>query len=174
MATIYLRKLNVSDIRYFLKWWRDKDLLRLTSGRLRRISDGKVRKYFLKMINSKADYHFIITLDKKSVGHISLIKKGNNRYETQIIIGEKKYWNKSYGTKAIKMLINKAKKMKIFKIYLEVRPNNIRAIKAYENCGFVRTKNKRYPRNKYLPETVRMELKYSKKNSNKTGNSWKK
>jgi ribosomal protein S18 acetylase RimI-like enzyme len=38
-----------------------------------------------------------------------------------------------------------------------VRPTNIRAIKVYENCGFIKTQIKKYPKNKYLPETIRME-----------------
>ncbi len=154
-----MRKIKLSDKKYFAKWWRDKDLLKLTSGRLRRISDKKVDKYFLQMIKSKNDYHFLINLNKKSIGHISLMKRKNNWHETQIIIGEKKYWCKGYGTKAIHLLIKKAKQIDIPKIYLEVRPNNARAIKAYEKCGFQKSGIKKYPENKYLPETLRMVLK---------------
>lgn len=87
------------------------------------------------------------------------MKRKNGWYETQIIIGEKKYWNKNYGTKAIQLLIKKAKKLGILKIYLEVRPNNLRAIATYEKCGFKKSRIKKYPKNKYLPETLRMELK---------------
>lgn len=158
MSLISLRKLKPSDIKYFSQWWRDKDLLRLTSGRLRCISDKEVEKYFLKMIKSKTDYHFIITLNKRAIGHISLVKRRNNWYETQIIIGEKKYWGKGYGSKAIKQLIKKAKIKEINKIFLEVRPNNIRAIRAYEKCGFIKAGFKKYPKNKYLPETLKMIL----------------
>lgn len=62
MKSIALRKLRKSDIKFFAKWWRKKDLLRLTSGRLRRISDEEVKKYFQKMIDGRTDYHFMITL----------------------------------------------------------------------------------------------------------------
>lgn len=159
MFQIYLRKIKLSDKKYFAKWWRDKELLKLTSGILRRISDQKISQYFQNILNSEKDYHFIITLNKKPIGHISLVKRKNNWYETEIVIGEKKYWGKGYGSKAIKLLIQKAKRFKISKIYLEVRPNNIRAIRAYENCGFQKVKNVFYPRNKYLSKTLRMELK---------------
>ncbi|MBU0648917.1 GNAT family N-acetyltransferase [Patescibacteria group bacterium] len=47
----------------------------------------------------------------------------------------------------------------ISKIYLEVRQTNIRAIRAYERCGFQKVRMVLYPKNKYLPKTLRMELK---------------
>ncbi|HDH03895.1 MAG TPA: GNAT family N-acetyltransferase [Candidatus Campbellbacteria bacterium] len=159
MRKVILNKVKITDQKYFSKWWRDKELLQLTSGILKRISEREVDKYFQNILKSKKDYHFMIALDKKTIGHISLVKRKNNWHETQIVIGGKKYWGKGYGSEAIKLLIQKAKRLKISKIYLEVRPTNTRAIRAYEHCGFHRIKIMRYPKNKYLPETLRMELK---------------
>lgn len=159
MSNIILRKLEINDKKYFSKWWRDRDLIKFTSGRPKLISDKKVDKYFLMMIDGKNDHHFMIILGKKIIGHIALIKRKNNWHETQIIIGEKKYWDRGYGTKAIKLAIDRAKHLDIPKIYLEVRPNNLRAIRAYEKCGFKRKGFKKYPKNKYLPITLRMESK---------------
>ena len=159
MDKITLRKIKLLDIKHFAKWWMNKELLKLTSGILKPISNQEVEKYFLAMLRSKNDYHFMIIVNKKVIGHISLVKRKNNWYETQIIIGEKRYWNKRHGTKAIQILIKKAKRLGIPKIYLEVRPGNLRAINAYENCGFVKIRIKKYSKNKFLPETLRMELK---------------
>lgn len=159
MNKILLRKIKLSDKRYFSKWWRDEKLAKLTSGILKPISDKEVKKYFSAMFANKQDYHFMILVRKKAIGHIALVKRVKSWYETQIIIGEKKYWNKGYGSEAIKILIKKTKNLKINKIYLEVRPNNIRAIKAYEKCGFKKVKIKKYPKNKFLPETLKMALK---------------
>lgn len=159
MRKVYLRKIKSSDKKYFSKWWRDKTLIKLTSGILKRISDQEVDKYFENILKNKKDYHFIITLGKKVIGHITLAKRKNNWYETQIIIAEKKYWGKGYGSQSIKFIIKKANQLKIFKIYLEVRITNIRAIRAYERCGFKKVKTILYPKNKYLPKTLRMELK---------------
>ena len=161
MIKIFLRKIKPADRNYFAKWWRDKELRKLTSGRLRQISDQKVNKYFQTILNSKETYHFMITVGEKTIGHITLAKRRNDWYETQIVIGEKKYWGKGYGPKAIKLLIGKAKKFGISKIYLEVRPTNIRAIRAYKKCGFQKVRIVKYPKNKYLPETLRMELRAS-------------
>ncbi len=159
MNKIYLRKIKYDNKKYFAKWWRDKELLKLTSGILLHISDKEVDKYFQNIYQSKKNRHFMIILDKRVVGHISLSKRRNDWHETQIVIGEKNYWGKGYGSKAIKLLIQKAKRLGISKIYLEVRPNNMRAISVYERCGFQKVKTILYPKNKYLPETLRMELK---------------
>lgn len=159
MDRVYLRKIRESDKNHFEKWWRDRELLALTSGILKRVSDEEIDKYFKAILDGKKDHHFMVILNKKAIGHISLTKRKNNWYETQIIIGEKKYWGKGYGSKAIKLLIQKAKRLKIFKIYLEVRPTNARAIRAYEHCGFYKVKTMLRPKNKYLPKTTRMEMK---------------
>lgn len=156
MDRIYLRKINKADKIYFAKWWRDKDLLKLTSGVLELTSDQEVDKYFQVLLHSK-DRHFMITVDRETIGHISLVKRQNNWYETQIVIGEKEYWGMGYGSKAIKSLIKKASSLGILSIYLEVRPTNIRAIRAYEQCGFQKVGIIKYPENKYLPETLRMD-----------------
>lgn len=159
MIKISLRKIKLVDRKYFAKWWRDKELLKLTSGILKRISDREVNKYFQAILNNKKDHHFMITANKKTIGHISLVKRQKNWHETQIVIGEKKYWSNGYGSKAIKLLIKKTINLGISKIYLEVRPDNARAIAAYEKCGFKKSGIKKYPKNKYLPETVVMKLK---------------
>lgn len=159
MPIITLEKLKPSDKKYFAKWWRDKELLKLTSGILKIISGKEVDKYFNKMLKSKNDYDYMIILNKrKPIGHTSLNRRESDWYETQIIIGEKKYWGKNYGSEAIKQLIRRAKSKGISKIYLEVRPNNLRAIRAYEKCRFQRAGFRKYPKNKYLPMTLRMEF----------------
>jgi len=69
----------------------------------------------------------------------------------QTVIEEKDFQGKGYGTKAIKLIIKKAKLLNIEKIYLEVRPDNLRAIKAYGKSGFNFKQMKYYPRNNNLP-----------------------
>lgn len=159
MPKISLRRIKAADKKYFAKWWRDKGILKLTSGDLRYLSDEKVEKYFQGMYKSKTDFHYMIDLDKKTIGNISLEKQRGKWGLTQIVIGEKDFWGKGYGTQAIRLMIKKAEHLRVTKIYLEVRPNNLRAIRAYEKCGFQKIKTIKYPKNKYLPLTLRMELK---------------
>lgn len=97
----------------------------------------------------------MIVADGETVGHISLARRPRGWYETQIVIGERNYRDKGIGTRAIKLLLRRARRAGISRIYLEVRPDNLRAIRAYEKSGFVRDRYKQY-RNKNLPETLRM------------------
>ena len=156
MASVSLRKLKISDFKYFSKWWRDKELIRLTSGNLKKLSDLEARKYFLAMPENKSNWQYMIQSGKKTVGHITLATRKAGWYETQIVIGEKKYWGRGIGTLAIKELLALAGKNKIKKIYLEVRPDNLRAINAYIGCGFIPKKIKKYPNNKNLPKVLVM------------------
>lgn len=157
MNRINIRKLNNSDRKYFTKWWRDKDLIALTSGNFEFLSDEKIDQYFIGLFNSE-NFNFIITLDKEPIGHIALSKRKNFWYEIQIVIGEKQYWNGGYGTKALRLCIKRAAKVNITNIFLEVRPDNCRAIRAYEKVGFIQKKLIKYPNDKYMPEILRMEL----------------
>lgn len=158
MTKVYLKKVRARDKKYFKKWWRDLELIKLTSGVLEPISDQEFDESFLALLDAKNELNFLITADGEVIGHISLSKGADGWHETQIVIGEKNYWGQGYGTKAIKNIIRRAKKMRISNIYLEVRPDNLRAIRAYEKAGFEKIKIKKYPNNKYLPETLRMEL----------------
>lgn len=160
MSKVSLRKIRISDKKCFAKWWRDKELLKVTSGMLKRITDKEVDKYFSKILKDKNAQHYMIVANRKTIGLISLEQRSGGWYETQIVIGEKNQQGKGYGTDAIKLLIRKAKRIGIKKIYLEVRPKNIKAIRAYEKCGFWKAGIKRYPNNKYLSQTIKMVLRY--------------
>jgi RimJ/RimL family protein N-acetyltransferase len=156
--SIKLRKIKKSDLKYFLKWWKDKELIKLTSGFFEK-SDTVLSDYFLDMLKNIRDYHYIIQIGAKVIGHIAIIHKNVNVFETQIIIGEKTYWGKGFGSQAIKLAVITAfGKYGYKKAYLEVRPDNIRAIRAYESCGFVKKGLKKYLNNKHQPVTLKMIL----------------
>lgn len=155
---LLLRNLQSNDLKYFAKWWRDKELIKLTSGNFEQIKDSKIKEYFEAMINSKEDFHWMIEADNQIIGHVNLSKRDDGWFETQIVIGEKEFWGKGYGSAAILEMIKKAKESNITKIYLEVRPDNSRAISTYKKAGFKETKTIKYPNNPNLPETLRMEL----------------
>ena len=151
-----LRKLKKMDLNHFLMWWKDKEIISLTSGH-KEESDAVLKGYFLNFFKNKKDHHFMITLDKEAIGHIALIHKRADTCEIQIVIGEKKHWGKGLGTMALKKALHLAfAKFGYSKATLEVRPENIRAVKTYESCGFVKNGLKKYPNNIYQPVTLKM------------------
>lgn len=156
MALI-LRKLQPDDKRYFASWWRDLVLIALTSGVHTKITDRQVDAGFSAMLLEVEDRHYIIELNGRVIGHIALIGRDGGWHETQIVIGERGNWGRGYGTKSIRLLLDLARQDGVRKIFLEVRPDNLRAIRAYEKCGFRAVGLCEYPENRNLPLTLRME-----------------
>lgn len=79
----------------------------------------------------------IETLDGKHIGSCSLYNITSVEAQLGIRIGDKEYWGKGYGEDAINILIDYCFSTKsIERIWLKVLPQNIRAIRCYEKCGF--------------------------------------
>lgn len=86
-------------------------------------------------------YNFAIeTLDEgKYIGGCGLVQVDwkNRKTTVGIMIGEKSFWGKGYGTDAMKVLIRFIfEQMNLDKIKLNVYSFNERAIKCYQKCGF--------------------------------------
>ncbi|MEK7508400.1 MAG: hypothetical protein AAB568_00920, partial [Patescibacteria group bacterium] len=88
--SIKLRRVKKSDLEYFLKWWKDKDIINLTSGFYEK-SDEVLTNYFLDIFNNTNHHHYIIQYGTKAIGHIALSHKTKETFEIQIVIGEKEY-----------------------------------------------------------------------------------
>ncbi len=89
------------------------------------------------MLIDKKSMNFIVLNEQKIViGHFVLeIKK--NIAEYHVVIGNKKYIGQGYGTLINKKAIDIGfKKYKLNRIFLKVRPENLRAKKSYEKVGF--------------------------------------
>lgn len=161
MLKVILRKMRASDVKHFLKWWRDDDLIALTSGDYAPMSDEKIVKSVMKMAQSKHDYHFMIVVNGRVIGHVTAAQRRGEWYEIQRVIGEKKYWSKGYGTMAMALLIKKMRRKGIAKFYVEIRPENVRSIRSAEKSGFLRARIIERPKNKNQLRVVRMELRTS-------------
>jgi ribosomal-protein-alanine N-acetyltransferase len=156
---IKLRKIAKSDWPYFLKWWKDKELINLTSG-IYEDNDKILEDYFSDMLKSEKNNYYLIIFEEKAIGNISLIHKESITFEIQIVIGEKEYWGRGAGTAAVKKVLDIAfNKLGYNSGYLEVQPNNQRAINLYKDCGFKETGIKKYPENKFQPVVVTMVIK---------------
>lgn len=154
---INLRKLDSNDLKYFAKWWRDKELIRLTSGNFKPLSDNEIKNQVKEMVEDSNSWHWMIQSDDKIIGHINLNKSDNEKAELQIVIGEKEFWGQGIGQQASTQAIQKAKNLGFKTIYIEVRPENFRAINLYQRLGFKNLGLKKYPDNPNLPEVIMME-----------------
>jgi len=62
----------------------------------------------------------------------------NRSAEIGIHIGEKEYWDKGFGTRAMKLVLQHGfANMNLHRIHLRVYESNLRAIRSYEKAGFI-------------------------------------
>jgi RimJ/RimL family protein N-acetyltransferase len=165
LTKIQLKKIKKTDLPLFIKWWKDKELISLTSGVYEK-SNAVLAGYFFNMIKPGPDKHYLIILDnKKPIGNLSLTHKNKKTFEGHIVIGEKKYQGKGFGREAIRLSLRIAfNKLGYRRAYLEVRPDNKRAIKTYKSLGFEGQGIKKYPKNKFQPVVLKMLLSKEKFN----------
>jgi len=118
-----LKKLLVTNIPFPMTLWEEEEWIKSQKS------------------NQDGNYNFAIEdiETKKYIGGCG-IQEVNwlSRVATVgIMIGDKEYWGKGYGTDAMKVLIDFIfNKMNIRKIRLSTFSFNMRARKSYEKCGF--------------------------------------
>ena len=141
---IFLRKIIKEDLDAYFKWINDKTLVEFNSKFTPVTKNSHLEWY--ENISSMMDiktFSIIKKTEDKLIGSCSLrnIDFIKHVAELQIRIGEKGFYNKGYGSQAIELLIQYGfLELNLKKIYLHVFDDNIRAIKAYENCNFTKEK----------------------------------
>jgi RimJ/RimL family protein N-acetyltransferase len=62
----------------------------------------------------------------------------SRKAEIGIMIGDKRYWNKGYGTEAMRLILQHGfETLNLHRLYLRVFSDNSRAVRTYEKAGFV-------------------------------------
>jgi RimJ/RimL family protein N-acetyltransferase len=82
----------------------------------------------------------IETLSGKYIGHCALFDIDENKREAQlgIMVADRDYWGKGYGTEAVKLLVGYGfNELRLEAINLRSLDWNIRAHKSFQKCGFV-------------------------------------
>jgi RimJ/RimL family protein N-acetyltransferase len=89
--------------------------------------------------------------------------------EFGILIGNKAYWNKGFGTETTKLMLKHCfETLNLNRVYLRVYENNPGAVRAYEKAGFVHEGRQReavYREGKYLDVLMMSVLKKEWKNN---------
>lgn len=163
---IYLRGLERSDLSgNMFQWANDAEVTHyMFTGAMPNTME-KLQEEYEQLTKSDKDVVFAI-IDKKSETHIGnvglyLINYTSRAGEFRIIIGEKEYWNKGYGTEVTKMVVSYAfERLNLNSIFLGVNAEHIGAIKAYEKAGFVKegTMRQMIYRNGRYYDAIRMSI----------------
>ena len=140
---VRIRAIEKTDIDEIMKWVNDREVMDNLIMRypVSRYQEEKWIEKALENGNPKNKVFALETKDGVYLGGIGLhrIDWENRNAEVGIVIGNKEYWNKGYGTDAMMTLLGFAfDRMNLHRVYLKVYDFNLRGIKSYEKCGFRR------------------------------------
>ena len=123
-------------------WQTDPELARLDAAPLLNISFTEYLPRYASELRypPPAKYQFAIeTLDGKHIGNCIYydISKSKGEAEVGLMIGNRNYWDKGYGTDATTTLVSHIfDKTTLKRIYLKTLESNQRAQKCFNKCGF--------------------------------------
>ena len=142
---IRLRGYEKSDLDAVMSWWHDEEVTQFIGGAVFPVSTLEEERYIENVARGTdvSNKVFVIeTLaERKYIGAIGLhnINWLCRHAELGMVIGDKAYWGRGYGTDSVHVLLRLAfQKMGLHRVHLHVFEFNQRAISCYEKCGFRR------------------------------------
>jgi len=156
---IRLRAPEKDDLPTFVKWINDPEVTAGLSLFLP-MSMAQEEQWFDDMLKRPVEEH-PLSIEVQSenewiiIGNIGFFDFDSiaRSAEAGILIGDKDYWNKGYGTEAMKLLLKHGfETLNLHRIFLRVYEDNPRAIRCYEKTGFIhegRMRQARFSQGKY-------------------------
>jgi RimJ/RimL family protein N-acetyltransferase len=141
---VLLRPVKRLDISYFLKWFNDQEIIQYLCLYLP-MTEMYEEKYIeeLGTTRAKSDVRFVVEAiegtSTKPIGNCGLheIHPKNHTANFGIVIGEKDYWGKGYGTEATRLVINYGfQELNLHRISSAAFAFNERSIKLHKKVGF--------------------------------------
>lgn len=138
------------DAYKLIEWLKDPAIIRYlsdshnTASQLQQVVENTNLPVLNHLFNHNGQLFMIIDQHKKPIGFMRLINK-NAYHEIVIVIGEKSYWHKQYGTKAIKESLRLAfLNLRIKEVVAKIHHDNQFSILAFTKTGFItKQKNER-------------------------------
>jgi RimJ/RimL family protein N-acetyltransferase len=138
---IKLREKKLSDVRNDYRWQSDPELSKLDAAPALEMSFAIYLLDYSSVVNRR-DARFplaIETLEGRHIGNCTCYDIDEKKGEAQvgIMIGDKDYWDKGYGTDAINTLVDYIfKNSSLNRLYLKTLEWNKRAHRCFIKCCF--------------------------------------
>lgn len=139
---VRLRDKKMSDARDDYTWQTDPELAQLDAVPPLTMSYARYLLDYtweLRLPSLTTRRFAVESLDGKHIGNCSYynINETKGEAELGILIGDRDYWDKSYGTDTVLALINHIfQETEINRVYLKTLESNTRAQKCFQKCGF--------------------------------------
>ncbi len=140
---VRLRAMSRSDLPQFVVWLNDPEVIRYTSL-YAPFSLEHEEQWFQKTLALSVDEQPLVIEVKiedrwEAVGNVGFMNfdQRARSAEIGILIGEKDYWNKGYGTEAMQLMVGYGfGALNLNRIHLRVYEINPRGVRCYEKVGF--------------------------------------
>lgn len=133
----HVRDLRSSDLALLKAWDQDSEITELSG---RRFDDAAtMNAWWEDLFSNRMRLGLAIVADCGAlIGDIEFEQMVlySREAELRISIGDKSYWNRGIGTRALAETIDFAQNIGIRRIYLRVKKDNRRAIRVYQKNGF--------------------------------------
>lgn len=139
MENLRFEKFQEKHIEQYYEWRNDPTIAIYDQvGFLRPMGFEEVKEWSARMVDGMTYIAYDGDIPIATCAFMGLDSK-NRHAELAIVIGNKDYWGKGYGTKIMNQLLEWGfNDLNLNKLYLHVFANNPRAIGLYEKLGFVR------------------------------------
>jgi len=141
---VRLRAIEREDIDRFVRWFNDPEVRRYLLM-YEPMSRAQEERWFEERLSRKDDLLLAIEVREGDrwvhIGNMGLhrIDWKNRGATLGIVIGEKEYWGKGYGTEAVRTMLRYAfHELGLNRVELETYSFNPRAQRCYEKAGFHR------------------------------------
>ena len=139
---VHIREKKIEDIADEYSWRTDEELSRLDATRPLTMSYDDFFRYSkeeMKFPNYKSKKLALDTIDNIHIGNLMYYDYSisNKQTELGIMIGDKDYWGKGYGTEAVQVLLEYLfTVLNLEKVYLHTLSWNYRAQASFVRAGF--------------------------------------
>jgi RimJ/RimL family protein N-acetyltransferase len=139
---VVLRRHTPANLKAFRRWYADPEVARLTRYQQFALTNDEVDRFFYARILGPDALTLAIHVREtdRLIGScaFSQLDGDNGSALYHITIGEHDAWGKGYGTEATDLMLAHAfTRLGLHRVALTVFEYNVRAIRAYEKCGYV-------------------------------------
>ncbi len=135
---VILRPMTLDDAAWLHTWFLDQEINDHVLRKM--LARQEVETWIRSLPEKKDELHLMVdTSQQISIGCVSLKINFQDRHaELALLIGEKEYWGRGFGTQSSRLMIQYAfKKLRMHKVWLGVYAYNTRALFLYHKLGFI-------------------------------------
>jgi RimJ/RimL family protein N-acetyltransferase len=138
---VVLRNKRMADAREDYLWQKDPELARLDATYPLSCTFEEFARDYAGEVQYPETYRHpfaIETAEGRHIGNCVYYNVDDEKREAEIgiMIGERAYWSKGYGTEAMVALIDRVfRRTRLSRLYLKTLTTNLRAQKSFGKCG---------------------------------------